>query len=320
MAANELANFSRRCRHNTDDSSPEDSDQGAEPEPDSEPDSDYPKYRKHRKGIEVTTIPKLKKGGSLRNYRRWYDNCKRAFNSDPNRFLDARARINFALGYLEDNLQELFGPEREKNPKIASHWRKFCAWAKKHQLCGADGVIKLNEEFERAHQRQGQSPREFMDYLEVIAAELQYTLNGNQVFTKLHPRVKTELLRVGHTSDNTEKLIDAAERIWLSFEEEARRTSKWKKGGEKDEPSKGSFSKPEKPDQKNASNAPNTPKHSPLTEEEKQRLLKEGKCFFCRESTEHQAQNCPKKASRKRKNNNGDNQSHKRQKQDESKA
>ena len=85
--AEELIDSSRRHHPESSSHEPEHT-----PDPDSEPDSDYPRFKKHRKGFQVTTVSKLKRGGSLLSYRRWYDDCKRAFRSDPNRFLDAESR------------------------------------------------------------------------------------------------------------------------------------------------------------------------------------------------------------------------------------
>ena len=224
--------------------------------------------------------------------------------------------INFALGFLEGSLKDLFGPEVEKTPKIGTHWRKFCAWVKKHQLCGTDVQVKFYNDFHNANQRPDQSPREFLDYLELIAAEIGLSLSGYSVFPRLQPKLRTELERVGNTSDDLDSLITSAERIWRTFKDNDQRPERT---GNRDNP-RHPKSSPSQP----SSSSPRNPKpaaekdskKNPLTDEEKQTLKKEGRCFYCREIG-HRFWECPKSKERKRKNeDNDENWSSKRAKMD----
>jgi len=256
--------------------------------------------------------------------------CELNFQDRPKAFASDRARVTFAQSYLKGMALEWFEPDllNSANPRARPLWMDNYAQfvsELKSNFGPHDPVGDAEHQLDNLSMKEGQKINKYVVEFNRLAGQVRGYGDGalrHIFYSGLPDRIKDEISRVGkpRTLDGYRTLAQTIDARYWERKSEVARQTKSSTSSTSNSASKGNSSassdskgKTKEKDNKNKSSdksksssgakpaSSKTPAHlgkdGKLTEEERQRRIKDKLCMFCGQPG-HMARDCPKSTSK----------------------
>jgi len=269
-------------------------------------------------------------GTDPRKLRAFLVQCELNFQDRPKAFASDRARVTFAQSYLKGMALEWFEPDllNSANPRAHLLWMDNYAQfvsELKSNFSPHDPVGDAEHQLDNLSMKEGQKINKYMVEFNRLAGQVRGYGNGalrHIFYSGLPDRIKDKISCVGkpRTLDGYRTLAQTIDARYWERKSEVARQTKSSMSSTSNSASKGNSStssdskgKTKEKDNKNKSSdksksssgakppSSETPAHlgkdGKLTEEERQRCIKDKLCMFCGQPG-HMARDCPKSTSK----------------------
>jgi len=269
-------------------------------------------------------------GTDPRKLRAFLVQCELNFQDRPKAFASDRARVTFAQSYLKGMALEWFEPDllNSANPRARPLWMDNYAQfvsELKSNFGPHDPVGDAEHQLDNLSMKEGQKINKYVVEFNRLAGQVRGYGDGalrHIFYSGLPDRIKDEISRVGkpRTLDGYRTLAQTIDARYWERKSEVARQTKSSTSSTSNSASKGNSSassdskgKTKEKDNKNKSSdksksssgakpaSSETPAHlgkdGKLTEEERQRRIKDKLCMFCGQPG-HMARDCPKSTSK----------------------
>jgi len=263
-------------------------------------------------------------GTDPRKLRAFLVQCELNFQDRPKAFASDRARVTFAQSYLKGMALEWFEPDllNSANPRAHPLWMDNYAQfisELKSNFGPHDPIGDAEHQLDNLSMKEGQKINKYVVEFNRLAGQVRGYGDGalrHIFYSGLPDRIKDEISRVGKpcTLDGYRTLAQTINARYWERKSEVARQTKTSTSSSSNSASKGNSSassdskgKTKEKENKNKSSSgakptsSETPAHlgkdGKLTEEERQRRIKDKLCMFCGQPG-HMARDCPKSTSK----------------------
>jgi hypothetical protein len=181
--------------------------------------------------VRITNITQLTMNATSRVRDEWLSDLKRAFMGRRRKFARDTNKILLATDHMDKacraewdahvNEQE----SEEKADRVQSDWKGFVAWSEGLLKEAANQDLSMVRRFSQAHQREGQSPRDFAQYLASLERHLpreEEKWRSLRFVSKLQKPLQ-EYIDVHHPSreyNSREDTVSFTETMWWAMEKD----------------------------------------------------------------------------------------------------
>lgn len=158
-------------------------------------------------------------GKTIREHRDWCRDAEVMFRQCSRYFSDDAAKILFSMPSLKGSPKEQWFNEEAKNPVELWTWDTYTNWLLDLIEDPMNRQYTVALAYENAAQKPTQSIREFEAYLSALEAQLPHYTQEQlaiQLFTKLKPALRNEIVHVGIIPSKREELLSLGARLETS--------------------------------------------------------------------------------------------------------
>lgn len=276
------------------------------------------------KDLKIKNISQLKYPCTFRQRSEWLKDVKRAFEAAPRQLKKENKQILFALDHLDKEGRakwDRFLDDKEETGERSGYknnWKKFEQWTETLLKDAANLEMQLSYEYNRAQQRENQSPIEFHNYLDSLEKQMDFKNDrerANNFLAKLDPDFNNHLrLQIAHPPETREDMVQTAERMWQPwkrlkvkdsrkgrYSEDHETPSKYRRYSNRQEARGGQAERGRKNWARGESETPRKTEEKEVGRSKRQLRIKEQgpeeekrRCYSCG-STNHLIRDCPKK-------------------------
>jgi Zinc knuckle len=177
--------------------------------------------------IKYESVEILSLHSSIRAWTDWKADLERMWRGASWKYQSDDLKVIKATSKMDRACRARWTSYLRNNPAHEKDYSHFLEWTRTLIKDNVNFESTVYEEYQRALQREGQSPLDFDAYLSAVERELPETsddVRANIFFSKLRENVRNQIKLSGITSlpDTRTEMVSLAQRMWEGLRQEGR--------------------------------------------------------------------------------------------------